>query len=468
MLTGLLAALFHMQSQDQVSQKDKPSVLLISHSFHPASEIGARRPTAFARFLVSRGIKVVVVSAFGEAMIPVGAEILPGVIAIPVHTGKRVLIDRLVALKRWIQAATPAEPREMSRKSVGKSTYRPRWFDKARDTLLRTLYFGDRYKAWGRRAYVAAVKAGRDHRVGVVLSSSPPQTVLVVGALTAAALHKPHIVDFRDPWTDQLMRDDWLARAEFGISRYLEGRVLRSAAAILSTGSKLAELFAARYPSVRERIAVVRNGFDGGFVGRSAQTGGKLTIMFAGELYMSRNPFPFLKALEELLEREDVDAARVSVTFMGEVAEYGGQSLVRWLGERKWGQSVRILPRQPKSVVDAAVEASTTLLNFAQGMPLQIPAKTYEHLASGREILVICESDSETAQVVAGIEGVNCVDPRDTDALREVLVMLYRRHVLEGKLIAPDENAVARFSREASNDTFWQVIRATLQLDVKQ
>ncbi len=447
---------------------EKPSVLLISHSFYPSNEIGARRPTAFARFLVSKGVRVVVVSAFGETRIPIGTEIIPGIIAIPVRAGKRILIDRLVALKRRFQPAKPANAVDRAGGHAGKVGKGHRLLGMAQRLLLRTVEFGDVYKAWGRRAYAAAVKAGRGHRVGVVLSSSPPQTVLLVGALVARALHRPHIVDLRDPWTDQLARDDWLAKAEFGVSRYLEGEVLKSAAAILSAGSKVAEMLAARYPIVANRITVVRNGFDGGFVTRSPQTGGKLKILFAGELYKNRNPFPFLEVLEELLQRADIQISRIDVIFMGDVAVYGGQSLERWLTGRKCGQCVRILPRQSKEAVDAEVEASTVLLNLAQGQPLQIPAKTYEHLASSRELLVLCEADSETGLVISGIQGVNRVDSNDSAALLESLLMLYRRHVLNGKLLAPNASDGARFSREASNDTFWNVIRAFLRLGVKQ
>jgi hypothetical protein len=89
---------------------------------------------------------------------------------------------------------------------------------------------------------------------------------------------------------------------------------------------------------------------------------------------------------------------------------------------------------------------------------LSVPAKTYEHLASGRENLLLCERDSETAHVVAGIRGVNQVDPRDSSALENTLLELYRHHAVEARLTAPAAKDVLQFSRDCANERFWEVM----------
>ena len=76
------------------------TVLIVSYHFYPASEIGARRVTALARYLADRGVRVVVVSAFGNRAVARGSEIQPGIIAIPVPRPQRPWLDLLVALKR--------------------------------------------------------------------------------------------------------------------------------------------------------------------------------------------------------------------------------------------------------------------------------------------------------------------------------------------------------------------------------
>jgi hypothetical protein len=119
---------------------------------------------------------------------------------------------------------------------------------------------------------------------------------------------------------------------------------------------------------------------------------------------------------------------------------------------------VRLLPHLPPRAVAEEVSRATVLVNLAQQQPYSVPAKTYEHLISGREILLLCEDDCETAQLVKGIRGVNQVDSRDPAALERALFDLYRRHAVAGSMTVPTMEEVRKFSREAPNEQFWCLI----------
>jgi hypothetical protein len=181
-------------------------------------------------------------------------------------------------------------------------------------------------------------------------------------------------------------------------------------------------------------------------------------LLFAGELYLGRDPFPLLEALEWLLARPGVDAARVELVFMGKASSYGGQSIRAWTVGKRCACVVKTVPPQNSDAVLVATNRATVLVNLAQHQPLSVPGKTYEQLASGREVLLLCEDDCETAQVVAGLRGVTQVDPSNSDALTSVLLELYERHVARGTLTPPAEAEVSRFSRDAANASFYQVL----------
>lgn len=446
----------------------QPSVLLISYHFHPSHEIGAKRPTALAQFLASKGVRVAVVSAFGGHNIELGSQVLPGVVAVPVPRPSRWLIDFAIRLKRKMPGARPAANAaggsHVPSPPVGSAAQA--FWGRVRDVFFRVTYFVDEYKGWGRRARRAAVNEGRRHPPKLVLSSSPPPTVLLVGMLAARRLGVPHIVDLRDPWTDQVASTQPTRRVELALLRGIEGRVMRAAAAITSTGARVAQLLIQRQPGLASKTFVVRNGYDGSVRQASADTSNRLAILFAGELYLNRDPFPLLHALERLLSRPGVDAGRITVTFMGQKTEDTVRSIAAWLAGKRCAGVVKFLPRQPPEVVAAITLESTVLLNLAQLQPLSIPAKTFEHLASGRENLLLCEDDSESAQLVANIPGVLQVDPQNPDALDRVLRDLYERHVVQGRLVAPAERDVAAFSRIAANETFWRIMSSTTTIDV--
>jgi hypothetical protein len=333
-----------------------------------------------------------------------------------------------------------------------------------RRIFFQVVYFVDQHKRWGWRAAREAVRVGKQFDARLVLSSSPPFTTLLTGRWVASRLGIPHIADFRDPWTDAFALARPSQRVELRLLRFLEGWALRPVAAITSTTLTVAELLAARYPTVRHKLHVVRNGYEGEVPTANPDTGGRLAILFAGELYIGRNPFPFLATLEALLARPDVDPTRISATFMGSVAHYNGQSLASWIEAKRCATVVKILPQSPQHEVTKAVAESTLLLNLSQEQPLSIPAKTFEHFASAREILLLCENDSETASLVAGMPGVNQVDQRDVQALEKVLLDIYRRHVVQCRMTVPTKNDVLKFSRAAANERFWKVITSVADL----
>jgi hypothetical protein len=143
---------------------------------------------------------------------------------------------------------------------------------------------------------------------------------------------------------------------------------------------------------------------------------------------------------------------------MGRKTEYAGQSFIDWLDGKRCASVVNFLPPQSQEMVAKATLESTVVLNLAQHQPLSVPAKTFEHLASGRENLLLCEDESESAQLVSTIPGVVRIDPRNSEALDRVLFDLYDRHVRQRRLQAPSPQDVASFSRSAANEAFWQII----------
>lgn len=408
-----------------------------------------------------------VVSAFGGREIEPGSQVLPGVVAVPVRKPSRTFTDTMVFLKKKLFRAKKVAAFQTATNpaSASAATSPTTFWGRVREQYFRTLHFIDEYKSWGRRARNAAIREGKRHPPNLVLSSSPPPSVLWVGALTARRLRVPYIVDLRDPWTDVISDPDPTRRIELALARKIEGWVMRSAAAITSTGARAAQLLIQRQPELAPKTFVVRNGFDDAVRHVSPDTGGLLSILFAGELYLNRDPFPLLYALERLLSRPNIDASRVRVTFMGRKTEYAGRSFADWLEGKRCSQVVNFVPPQSPEVVAATTLESTVVLNLAQHQPLSVPAKTFEHLASGRENLLLCEGDSESAQLVAKIPGVLQVDPQNVEALDRALLDLYERHVIQRRLRAPSPQDVAAFSRASANDAFWLIMKSIAVVD---
>ena len=442
-----------------------PLILMVAYDFFPSNQIGARRVTALARFLVTRGYRVAIISSFGDHDIETGSEIIPGIIAFPVKRPPKIVVDALITLKKNIAGRFGTKNAPTLRTDSSKGVATAVTQGGLKELFFRALCFVDEFKKWSWRASRAATEAAEEHAAKLIISSGPPNSALLAGTLAARRLRIPHIADLRDPWTDAVTANPRY-RFDYFLQRPLEKWMVRSASRITSAGAAVAERLAARYPDAAGKIYVVRNGFDGRSDAVQTTTGGKLSILFAGELYLGRNPYPFLDALESLLRRDDVDAEKIRVTFMGRVDQYDGHPISEWLSGKRLSRIMTILPHGPAEDVNRAVSEATVLLNLAQQQPYSVPAKTYEHLIANREILVICESDSETARVVKGIHGVIQVDSGNSVDLEQALLDLYHRHAVQGILTTPSAEEVHGFSRSAANEEFLSIINGVLDPDV--
>ena len=295
-----------------------------------------------------------------------------------------------------------------------------------------------------------------------MIVSGPPHSAVVAAWAASRRQKIPLIVDFRDPFCAGRLDDAPDGFMEGIVKRVLERLVIRDAVAVTTASPGIADALRKRFPSAAAKIRVVLNGFDIEPVQRSNETNHRLNILFAGAIYVNRDPFPFLEALEVVLARPDVEADRVTVTFVGDCSTYRGRSLANWLRGKRAERCVTLVSAVSHAELKPYMHAATVLLNFAQGQQRMIPAKTFEQLASGVELLTLCEPDSDTGRLLDGVTGVMQIAPADRPALESALQDLYDRHAVKGELRSVPAVEVARFSRHGQNQKMLSLIQELL------
>ena len=435
-----------------------PRALLLCYHFHPSSEVGAKRTNALTEYLIAGGAPPVLVSAFSEA----DAEQLetqtgrrfPGCTLVPIPESGRTLLDLMImakaSLARWRGRRTKLS--SALTVAADQSTSEVPCASRLKDAFFAALYAVDDKKRWSLRASRKAASAAKTHRAEIIFASGPPMSPLGAAILAGRRAGVPVVIDFRDPCFYPLSGGghSWVTRFSNSIRRRFEAWVVRRADAIVCTAPSLGELLRQRYPDAADRVHFIPNGFDG-TPAPPAPTHGLLHIVFAGELYLNRNPLGFLEAVSALLVEEGIDRSRVRVTFVGKCDTYRGQELRTWLAGKPAGHVTQILPKVGQEALQDIYANATALLNLAQGQPMQIPAKTFEQLASGKELLLVCETDSDTARLVQGVPGVHQVTGDDPTGLLDVLRGLYDRHVRQSRTDAPTKDQIAAFSRAEQN-----------------
>lgn len=305
-----------------------------------------------------------------------------------------------------------------------------------------------------------AVRAGeatiRKEGIDVIFATAPVFTSLVVGYVLKRRTRKPLVVDFRDPWTQNVFTTPRYPsrrqRLHQRIEEWMERLVLRSADHVVTTTEEMSQGLIDKYPFLRDRCTTIRNGFDSSDfrdLTRSASSD-RFTITYAGSLYGPRTGEHFLAALGNLMEKRGDLRDKMRVVFVGHqdkrtvglVQELGLAGVVELNGHVAHRESLQQM-----------MNADVLLLMMAQreavgnGMrPMMIPGKTFEYLATRRPILALAPAGA-VSELIRGTGSGLVVPPDEVGAIEGAILDLYGRWQAGTLSVSPYDVSV--FERRA-------------------
>jgi glycosyltransferase involved in cell wall biosynthesis len=410
-------------------------VLLVTLYFPPAGGGGVQRPLKFATHLPALGIETHVLAPANPRWIHMDEELRP-------------------PTQAWVHRVRYLGPkgRRPSEELHGKRGLE-RALTQAR-LLPRRLVVPDEAATWNLTAIPAALRIVREEKIDVVITTSPPGSVHLVGAAVKRALGVRWIADLRDSLlAHQDRRSDTLAvRLKSRTVRVVGGVVARRADAIVTAFDSIAEEM--RELSPAGRVVTIPNGSDfDDFDGLTYTPGERFRITHTGAFFGQRDPKPFLRALA------DSGLDDVVVRFVG-----GFRAADRDFAESiGLGDRIEVIPFVPRRRSLELQRDSEALLLIAapaggRGTGV-IPGKVFEYVAAGRPILAAVPPGGAAARLIEEI-GVGVVAPSDdVDALRAALGELHERWQ-RGDLdveLAPE--ARERVSRRARVAELAQLVR---------
>lgn len=447
----------------QIKSETK-GILVVSYHLYPDASIGAKRPSELLKFMADNGYTVT----------GMGGSLWKGA-SRDDELGRR--LDGLRILRApqppsvvdwlWKHAKTAYRSLLCFAGSGGKANAGPDLQDikfsdslSLRDRMRRQ--YNSMYALFGARkfwAFFSIIRLTVDrfrNRYDIVISSGPPSASHIVGRF-AAALHKcRYVADFRDPWVgnaDLSLTNNSKLRDK--IEQAAERSCFNRADLVVVTSPGILRILGDRYPDQSEKVHVIYNGYDGELKQPPTGQPDRLDMLYAGTLYLNRNPFPLLDAIKTLVEYEEVDRSRVSMTFVGSCDTWNGISLHEWIEDNSCADIVFVKDRVPAKEIEVLVDQSTVLVNLAQGQPDQIPAKTFDYLASGKKMLLVTEPGSSTFELVEKIDDVVILES-DQDAAENCqrLHRLYEDMAERAATPRPGQKPISSFSRTHQNRNF--------------
>jgi glycosyltransferase involved in cell wall biosynthesis len=366
-------------------------VLLVSHAFPPANEIGAVRVGKFAKYLHEAGHDVRVVAAPRAGDQSLALEIPADRVVYQPGWEVDDIFDGLVKpIRRWWRDATPAAP--------GADDFVAPPAASSTGALARHYYallrIPDSRVGWIKAATLAGRRLMRDWRPDILVASAPPNSGLVVASRISRVCGVPWVAELRDLWVDNSYYEEPVWR--LWVDRLFERRILGSAAGLVSVTPRWAESLRRRYP---KPTACILNGYvEEDFPPHPAgpPCGDILSILYTGSLYTGyRDPRPLFHAIDLLGAERD----RVAVHFYGP-PRAGVEPLAA-----AHGVADRVFVHDPVPYkASLALQTSADILLLLQWNDEKdagnIPAKFYEYLGAGRPILLLGYEQGDLAAMI--------------------------------------------------------------------
>jgi glycosyltransferase involved in cell wall biosynthesis len=271
-------------------------------------------------------------------------------------------------------------------------------------------------------AIPAAIRIARREGIDVVLTTSPPSSVHLVGAAVKRATGARWIADLRDSLVAHPHR-----RAESALVRVKEQGevqvaklVARQADAIVCAADAIAEETRGFEP--RGRVMTIANGSDfDDFAGLEHHPSDRFRITHTGSFFGKRSPRPFLEALARS-GLEDVVAR-----FVGDFRSADRE----WAEELGLGDRLELIPYVPRRrslELQRDSEALLLLIPEAAGRGKGVlSGKVFEYLAAERPVLAVVPPDGAAAGLIRETGAGVVAPPEDVDAIAEALQELHAR-----------------------------------------
>ena len=411
-------------------------ILLVTMYFPPAGGGGVQRPLKFATHLPALGIETHVLAPDDPKWLYEDPSPAP-------------------PTQAWIHRARYLGPRarRLADELHGRSGL-DRLSIQAR-SLSRRVLVPDENVAWNLTAIPAAVRIVRSEEIDVVVTTSPPNSVHLIGAAVKRVTGARWVADLRDSIAAHPHRrvERASVRAKEKVSESIARLVARQADAIVGASDAIAE--EARGLDPAGVVTTILNGADfDDFAGLDYHRGDRFRITHTGSFFGKRDPRPFLTALAES-GLEDVVAR-----FVGDFR----------LSDREWAESLGLgsrielhpyVSRREALALQRDSDALLLLIPDAGGRGRGVlSGKVFEYLAAERPILAAVPPEGAAAELIqetgAGLVAAADDVPGLIGALTE-LHAAWQEGTLDGTALSPEDRE--RLGRGARVEELADVLR---------
>jgi glycosyltransferase involved in cell wall biosynthesis len=249
-------------------------------------------------------------------------------------------------------------------------------------------------------------------------------------------------MDLRDPWSlVERLAGDIASPVWYRLARRYERPTVGRAALIVMNTEPARRAMQHAYPEAAHRIITVTNGYDEDEVVSARSALGRFTIVFAGSVYLDRNPRILLQALAIVVKDLQLTPNDIRIEFIGDTDQSSIAGMARDEGVEPF---IRVTGFRPRNELRELLGKATVLVSLNQDSNMAIPSKIFEYMQYPAWLVALADRESATELLLRGTSA-DVVAPADTAALANVLRRHYRQY--EGGERPARPTVETRFSR---------------------
>lgn len=383
-------------------------VLIISYYFQQKEAIGAIRLRGLAKYLLSFGWEITILSGTG------GNDQ-------NFEVSELVIDDVLTKWKKVLNLNYDKTLKEQLGIAVHKK--KPSFIDYILKIWEELFAYPDANRTWIQPAVARGKELLCKQKYDAIISSSGPSSVHVVAASLASEFKLPWIADFRDLWTQNHYYHHSRIRKYF--EKKFEYSTLFTANGLTTVSLPLAEKLQILHKD--KRVFVIPNGFDPIQIHPGYTVTKQFCIVYTGFLYKGlQDPEPLFQAVKVLINEREIEPELIEVNFFGydegwlitDVKKYQLENVVKIHGMISREESIQ---KQRESQI---------LLLLTWNDPAEkgvYTGKLFDYLAARRPILSLGYTEGGVVKELLDQTqaGVHCSNEAE---LREYLLKAYQEY----------------------------------------
>jgi len=273
----------------------------------------------------------------------------------------------------------------------------------------------DPYFLFGLVGSVRARRLIRERGFRVVVTSSPPHSIHLLGYVQKRYFGTPWVADFRDPVKPKPFpsteRYGW---DNHSLSEKLERIVVETADVTIANTPTNRHILISRYPECRDRIICVPNGFDSNDYKnrplperRGDEQKRKMLLVYIGEIYEGMGD-ALWDGLDILIRNDPGVVEKLEICIAGIV----GESDIKKIQNSNLSSIIKyigfIKATECQELLDAA-DAALLLLPKC-GFSYWVPSKLYNYFGSQKYVIAIVP-EGDASKIIEEVNAGTCIRP---------------------------------------------------------